>query len=113
MGIGCLPVRHETPNLAFTPGKLIGSDRAPEQFVDRLDRDGVLDLHEHARTYQYLTGFGFVGRPENGADTANAPLIGRVGPERSVASIDLCYKKASPQSAQDEPRSPGLAVKRN
>jgi hypothetical protein len=46
MGIGCLPVRHETPNLAFTPGKLIGSDRAPEQFVDRLDRDGVLDLHE-------------------------------------------------------------------
>jgi hypothetical protein len=52
-------------------------------------------------------------RPENGADTANAPLIGRVGPERSVASIDLCYKKASPQSAQDEARSPGLAVKRN
>ena len=29
------------------------------------------------------------------------------------ASIDLCYKNSSPQSAQDEARSPGLAEERN
>jgi hypothetical protein len=29
------------------------------------------------------------------------------------ASIDLAIKKASPQSAQDEARSPGLAEERN
>jgi hypothetical protein len=50
-------------------------------------------------------------RSENGADTANAPLLGRVGPERSVASIDLCYKKASPQSAQGESAITGASLR--
>jgi hypothetical protein len=54
---GWSPTRYSGENIVGRRGT---ADALKFKLANSLDRDGILDRHQHARADQNLTGFGFV-----------------------------------------------------
>src|SRR5262249_53941357 len=78
------------------------------ELADRLDCDGVLDLRQHARTNEYLSGLGLIAQPRGDVgDSANGGIV-EPPLEANSAERREAVRYANPKANLMSPPTPRL-----